>query len=340
MKNHYSQNIKISIIIPVYNAEKHINRALDSACNQTFHDLEIICINDGSTDDSVNLIKLRQKTDNRIKLLSQQNQGAAAARHTGLKIAKGQYVCPLDADDWLDLNAVESGYKEAISKYYDAVLFERVFINDQGIYGKINMDNMVWPISGRNAMGKTIGGWKIHASGLFKTKLMLDCSSQIKLKSINADEFLTRVYFYHANEVSHVDVNYYYYDNQDSTVKKFKKSWWTYLDTQRAIRSFLIEKKEYNTLMTKAIHGDLCRALELQFNLILHAKKLTNEDRKLLAGKIKEFLSEIPNTEYLKLVFSKHDYHKIRFYALLASIGMILPFTNIYYHFKLKRIYP
>lgn len=93
----------VSVIIPVYNAEKYIKECLDSVLNQTMNDLEIICVDDGSTDNSMHILKKYKQSDSRVRILSQENQGSGPARNWGLKEARGKYVAFLDADDfWYD----------------------------------------------------------------------------------------------------------------------------------------------------------------------------------------------------------------------------------------------
>ena len=112
------QIVKISVIIPVYNNEKYLKECLDSVCNQTWTDIEIICINDGSTDDSLNILNEYLK-DERIVVIDQTNQGAAIARNKGLEIAKGEYIGFLDADDiYIDPESLEKMFSTA--KKHDA----------------------------------------------------------------------------------------------------------------------------------------------------------------------------------------------------------------------------
>lgn len=103
--------IFVSVIIPVYNAELYLAKCLESVIGQTLKEIEIICVDDGSTDNSVKIIEQYSQSDKRIKLLKQDNKGAGAARNYGLKFAKGKYVHFLDADDWLDFSAYEKTYK-------------------------------------------------------------------------------------------------------------------------------------------------------------------------------------------------------------------------------------
>lgn len=97
----------ISVIVPVYNVEKYLSRCLDSIINQTFSDLEIICINDGSTDNSSRILDDYANKDKRIKVISKANGGLSDARNTGLKYVSGQYVSFIDSDDWIDVEYYE-----------------------------------------------------------------------------------------------------------------------------------------------------------------------------------------------------------------------------------------
>jgi glycosyltransferase involved in cell wall biosynthesis len=92
----------ISIIVPVYNVEKYLKRCLDSIINQSYKNLEIICVDDGSTDDSGKICDEYALKDNRIKVMHKENGGLASARNAGLKIASGQYISAIDSDDWIE----------------------------------------------------------------------------------------------------------------------------------------------------------------------------------------------------------------------------------------------
>lgn len=109
-------NIKISVIIPVYNVEKYLHECIDSILNQDYTNLEVILINDGSPDSSGLICNNYAVKDQRIKVLHQQNQGVAAARNLGLKYATGDYISFIDSDDWIDqgmyLNIIDSIKKQ------------------------------------------------------------------------------------------------------------------------------------------------------------------------------------------------------------------------------------
>ena len=113
---------RVSVIIPVYNTEKFIEKCLDSVCNQTLSDIEIICINDASTDNSLEILKHYASQDNRIQIINfEENKGAALARNTGIDAATGEYIGFVDSDDFVDLDFYEKLYDKAAVENADAV---------------------------------------------------------------------------------------------------------------------------------------------------------------------------------------------------------------------------
>ena len=115
--------MKASIIIAAYNIERYIERCLISAINQSEKDIEIIVVNDGSTDNTLKIIKNIAINDNRINIISKKNAGLIEARKSGLIEAKGEYILFLDGDDWLELNCIEELYKSAKESDYDVILY-------------------------------------------------------------------------------------------------------------------------------------------------------------------------------------------------------------------------
>lgn len=115
----------ISIIVPVYNVEVYLPQCLDSLINQTYQDLEIICVNDGSTDGSLKILNQYQAKDNRIRVLNQDNQGLSGARNTGISEAIGEWIMFVDSDDWIDVECCEK-IIASISEDQDLCLFSYV----------------------------------------------------------------------------------------------------------------------------------------------------------------------------------------------------------------------
>lgn len=127
--------MKISIVVTAYNIENYIEEALESCINQTYKDLEIIVVDDCSTDSTKEIIKKLQEKDERIKLIEHDvNQGAGLARRTGIQKTTGEYVLILDGDDWLDLNFIEDLAKEAERTGADIVSGGIVIRRQDGSY--------------------------------------------------------------------------------------------------------------------------------------------------------------------------------------------------------------
>ena len=122
---------EISLIIPVYNKEKYIRTCLDSLINQTYKDIEIICVDDGSCDESFNILKEYEKVDSRIIVIHQDNRGAGNARNVGIKSARGKYMQFLDADDFFEIDMVEKMYYRAEELHTDIVICNALQYDDE-----------------------------------------------------------------------------------------------------------------------------------------------------------------------------------------------------------------
>lgn len=114
---------KVSVVVPVYNVEKYLDRCLNSIVNQTYHNLEIILVDDGSPDRCPEMCEEWAKKDNRIKMIHKENAGLGMARNTGIENATGDYILFVDSDDFIELNTVEQAYKLAIKEKADIVYY-------------------------------------------------------------------------------------------------------------------------------------------------------------------------------------------------------------------------
>lgn len=125
---------KASVIIPAYNVENYIERCILSCINQTFKDIEIIVVNDGSTDKTLEKIEYYKSKDNRIVVIDKKNEGVNEARRSGFEIANGEYILFVDGDDWIKDNTIEVLYKEAKKKNYDIVQYKWIEKNNKNEY--------------------------------------------------------------------------------------------------------------------------------------------------------------------------------------------------------------
>lgn len=141
--------IKVSVIIPVFNGSEYISECIRGVQRQTLHEIEILCVDDGSSDNSLQLLNQMQKSDDRIRVFEQKNQGAGSARNYALKKAVGEYVCFLDVDDsFLSDHALEELYRNAVSR--KAMVCGGQFYIDSGreltavsVYGNVGDDTKI-----------------------------------------------------------------------------------------------------------------------------------------------------------------------------------------------------
>ena len=213
---------KVSIIIPVYNSEKYIGRCLDSIINQTYKNLEIICLNDGSKDKSIDVLNEYKKKDKRIVIVDKQNEGVSKTRNKGIKIATGDYIMFCDNDDYFDKDYVEI-YVKAMLKYDADVIMGgykrpnskgKILINYSLKEGKLNKELI-----------KITAPW----AKLFKRDYIVKNNIEFLPNNLGEDFYFNiqalimseKVY-----RISYVGYNWYYNEESvsNTTQKSFEKA--------------------------------------------------------------------------------------------------------------------
>ncbi|MDR1528238.1 MAG: glycosyltransferase [Puniceicoccales bacterium] len=126
-------DIKISIVVPVYNAEKYLRQCLDSLVGQIFENIEIICINDGSTDNSLEILHEYQKKDGRIVVFFHENKGISVTRNVGLHAARGKYIMFCDSDDWYEPEMCKAMFEIMEGEDVDVAMCNTNFIGGPSV---------------------------------------------------------------------------------------------------------------------------------------------------------------------------------------------------------------
>ena len=132
-----SYNPKVSILVPIYNVEKYLRQCLDSLISQSLKDIEIICINDGSTDSSTDIINEYAKNDSRFKIITKKNSGYGDSMNQGIDMASGEFIGIVESDDWADADMFESLYNIAVKYKVDVVKSNFYFYSGIGNTNKI-----------------------------------------------------------------------------------------------------------------------------------------------------------------------------------------------------------
>ncbi|MDO4583385.1 MAG: glycosyltransferase family 2 protein [Planctomycetia bacterium] len=224
---------KVSIIIPVYNVEKYLRQCLDSARNQTMREIEILCVNDGSTDSSGAILDEYATVDSRFVVIHQENAGQSAARNRGLELAQGEYVAFLDSDDWYDLTLCEKVYARAKESQADMTLFLMHFVDfpEKYDYPFQEMENSY--VTGEYPKIALI--WKAYtvaASTLFRHDFLKKHQLQFLEKYIFEDTYFSLKAAILAKDMAVLNERLYYYRyNPESTTHQSPDVWFKKLDT-------------------------------------------------------------------------------------------------------------
>ncbi len=240
--------IKVSVIVPVYNTAKYVKRCLRTLLNQTLSDIEIICINDGSTDNSSEILKeiSEYAPPPKLRIITTKNQGLSCARNTGMSVAQGEYIGFVDSDDWVDTDFFEKLYNAA--KKYDADIACADFIRQRPKKQKIRLH-----ITEEKVYTKPEDKYlvcKTYKEGCVWNKIY----KKDFLKRINL-EYIPKMYYedrdftarslYFSNKLVTVPGTYYYYFvNPKSIVKKGgnKLQDEHYILARRQVLDFIKEK--------------------------------------------------------------------------------------------------
>lgn len=224
----------VSVIVPVYNVEKYLKKCLDSILKQTYSNIEVILVDDGSTDGSGRICDECVKKDKRFRVVHQKNGGVAVARNTGLSKAKGEYIAFIDSDDWVKKEYIERLMQEAQEKNADVVQCEQITVskeNEYIIYDDAEKYNKV--ISGYEACEEMLYQ-NVVTSALWGKIIRSKLFDGLSFKSGIIHEDLLMLYriFKKAKEVSVIgDLLYYYFEREDSLIRKaFSKNTLDVLD--------------------------------------------------------------------------------------------------------------
>lgn len=326
---------KVSIIVPVYNVEKYLYRCMDSLINQTLEDIEIIAINDGSTDSSLEILQEYEKRDKRVLIINKENTGVSDSRNTGIDKSTGDYILFVDSDDWIELDMVNQLYHKAEKNHSDIVMcsYIREFSNhskekkfnlgQEVVYEKEDVKELnrkiIGPIDEELRTGEGLDSLGTIWGKLYKGDLIRNSSCRfIDLKKIgSAEDTLFNIYiFKDTNRVTFLNNPLYHYwrGNDKSLTSKYNpdlKSQWKYLF--KYIRSF-INENDLGEKFHKALNNRIAMAvLGLGLN---ECSKTNNLSLNKKIKNIKEILKDsLIESSYMNFEIYRFPIHWRLFYT-------------------------
>ena len=266
----------ISIVVPIYNVEIYLEKCIETILNQTYKNIEIILVDDGSTDSCKDIADEYVKKDKRIKVIHKENGGLSDARNAGIKIAKGRYICFVDSDDYIEKNYIKILYETIIRNNADISIcsYKNVYIDgsQKEDRTKTQVCNNIEAI--RELFTKARNIETVTWNKMYKIDLFLHNKIEFPKGKLHEDNFTTYKLFYFSNKIAYVDeILYNYRQRENSIVSIYNEKRLVILEVTKDIRMFF-EDKEVELTQEIQIY-DLILKLGI-INMLIFANK-TNE---------------------------------------------------------------
>lgn len=324
-------NPLISIVIPVYNVEKYLEHCLSSIRNQSYENIEVIIINDGSTDDSDNIIDKFVTQDKRFNKIIQKNRGVGAARNKGIEFCKGQYIAFIDSDDYIHKDFIKELYGNINANDSDIAICDYYGVFDEGNSIKYQKD---WIINDSVVNSKeaiislfflnnmSIVPW----NKLYKKRLFEGNNNPFPLGVKNEDvEGIFRI-FYRANKVSYVNQAFYYYlQRENSETKTYDKSIFDMFKVLDNIIEFLENKHEFHK------YREEFNYLFFYFGIIITFKRAMNLSSNEIKESTQKIQSKLQTHNIKEIISNKHL--KIRQKLMLLMISKNLSCARLLFKY-------
>lgn len=285
---------KISVIVPVYNVEKYIRRCLDSLVNQSFKEMEIILVDDCSTDQSLEICKEYQQTyENVIVVQHEKNKGISATRNTGIRMAQGEYIGFIDSDDWVDINMYEEMYTQLINNKVDIVIcaYNEV-VDNQIIRGNLYRDEK---ILAKEQLVNEYLKYTINSSvwnKLFKKSLFINNEIYFPEGKIYEEQYLTYELLKKCSKIKILNKPFVFYNRRPEsyTTSKLSTKHLDALEEMKKIKMNLVENNEYDKY--GKVYSVRCyRVIQMAF---VNKMQFVKSDKEI-SNSVKSFLRKSTN---------------------------------------------
>lgn len=319
-------NKKVSVIVPVYNAEKYLKRSIESVINQTYKDLEIIIIDDKSTDNSKKIIQKYASSDNRIRaFFSEINQGVSKSRNIGMKSVSGDYIIFMDADDYIVPNAIEvmmnasNKYNADIVDSYHLIIYTKNNKNYYFTENKVPKKDLILGSLDDNIEVLTKSTY--ITGKLISRKLIDGMSFDENLKRYEDLVFEHQLKLKLKNMVFVKEVLYYYYQVSDSLINTLGTKHEVYLEAAKnVIENYKNSNKEIklrieSLLVTNAFLTGISKIVKndngLESNTNLLFDYLSKFDKIFPTWRTNKYINNLLRNYIIKLINNKKKVYKL-----------------------------
>ena len=305
---------KVTVLMAVYNAEQWLPKSLESLMNQTLQNIQMICVDDASTDHSLSILQQYAQNDERIEVIAlSENHGQAHARNIGLQRATGDYVCFLDADDWLSLDALQQAV--AVFEEHprtDCVLF-RLVIVENGAETEYPM-KAFGVLSGYDAFMQSIN-WDIHGVYMVRTSIHLEHPYDDTCRSYS-DDNTTRVHYLVSREVRCCQGIYYYFQHSSSTSHQVSVRRFEYLRANESMHRQLLEMQVDREVISLYENVRWRVLVDCYMFYHVHGKELTIEERHYGLSELHRVWQSIDRSLLERKTTAKFGYRPCRSWRL------------------------
>jgi len=341
----------VSIIIPVYNVEKYLRRCMDSIVTQTLRDIEIICVNDGTKDNSVSILNEYAQKDKRIKIIHKKNGGLSSARNEGMKYATAEYIGFVDSDDWLEPDTYELAYKAMIENSVDLVCwYAQIEVEDgctsyhPNVYNyhvikEIGMNQ----VSNELLLNTTVTAW----NKLYKKEIIEKYMIQFPDGFLHEDLEFFSLYAVRCNYIFYIDKYLYHYFQRNNSICnnnkiKSKKLRLDKLKIPFRIYNYYLNNellpkfaKYYSTILFWSFEEVYLNArLENKLKVLKFSTKMIRKINLVLLDDSYDYLFKLKNKNYLNIPCLKGT---VFHFGVFSKIIKEAPYLIIFFMFiKLK----
>lgn len=273
----------ISVIIPIYNSEKRLDRCIASVIGQSYKNIEIILVNDGSSDSSCEICKKWENKDNRIKYFYVTNHGVSTARNIGIKESKGDYIYFIDSDDYIDENVIENLYNNTKEKTLTGINHNKILPFENKIIpinSQYKPDELIQGVLNNNIKG-VVWCFLFDKNIIIKNNLLFDEKAKFMEDTVFLVEYLKYV-----NHVEFIEGSYYNYDMTGTSITR----------TNNKIKEDILN---FNYALNK-----IEKIIDINYHDLIINKKIYLIDRELKKNHKKESYLDINDIEIQKILYS------------------------------------
>lgn len=261
---------KVSVVLPVYNVENYLDECLESFLNQSIKDFELIAINDGSTDNSLNILKTYENKFKNLIILDQENKGLSATRNRGIEVATGEYVIFIDSDDMLVPKALEKLYKLSKDNELDITVYDALRVEentgeeDYGFYDRSKVYKKSL-LSKEEFFKGVIKKGMIHAPfHIFKREFLTKHNLRFKEELLHEDELFSMTAYQYINKVGYVNDMLYVRRYRDNSIMSNN-----IYENEKSLNSYLYILEEFNKLIEKSTNELYTNTVRARASMIM-----------------------------------------------------------------------